>query len=142
MLEEGKRLFPMPLPFPPRIAELPPRSSRKRGRAVARARAESLVNMFVGWSNYVVLGTPKSRVRYFPLALRRKSSGLKGSDLLHLATYGVLTRWQRETAESLVVQVLPMVRSRAFFERALGRGPASLSALLEVLALEHPKHPM
>ena len=126
----------MPMPFPPRITELPPRSSRKRGRAVARARAESLVNLFVGWSNYIVLGTPKSRARYFPLSLRRKSSGLSGGSSLHLAAYGLLSKRQREIAESLVVQVLPMVRSRASFEGALGRGPASLSAVLEVLALE------
>ena len=92
--------------------------------------------MFIGWSNYVVLGTPKSRVRYFPLALRRKSSGLKRGDQLHLATYGVLTRRQREIAESLAFQVLPLARSRASFEGALGRGPASLSAVLEVLALD------
>ena len=133
-------LFPRPVPFLPRCSELVSgMSGRRRGRAVARARSEAVVNVLVGYFNYVVLGSPKSLTRYYPLGLRRgfcttRNSSPSKLTRLHARTYGRLSSRQRHLSDQLVAQILPMLRSKAHFEGALGRGAASLSTILDLLA--------
>ena len=121
----------MAIPFP-HAAGPCLHKGRRQKRWKTRRRAEGVVNLIVGWGNYVVLGCPKVSAKFLPPAYR-------GAPLSKAApAVFTLTEAQRALASRLVSEVSPLLRLSLAPDATAGRGSgAFLQALAEMERLSY-----